>query len=37
LLALPRSVISATVVLAMIDAWRDLQRQWRECLPLEVY
>ncbi|MEO0017258.1 MAG: hypothetical protein RLZZ522_541 [Verrucomicrobiota bacterium] len=36
LLAAPRAVISAKEVLAMIDTWRDLQRQWRERPPLEV-
>ena len=37
LLVVPRPVIPATVVLAMIDTWRDLQRQWRDCPPLDVH
>ena len=36
LLLAPHPVISAKEVLAMIDTWRDLQRQWRERPPLEV-
>ena len=36
LLSAPHPVISAGEVLALIDTWRDLQRQWRERPPLEV-
>ena len=32
----PHPVISAAEVLAVLDAWRDQQRQWRERAPLEV-
>jgi len=36
LLSAPKPVVSAKEVLAMLDTWRDLQRQWRERPPLEV-
>ena len=36
LLAGPRPAITAAEVLAMLDTWRDQQRQWRERPPLEV-
>jgi hypothetical protein len=36
LFSAPHPVISAKEVLAMIDTWRDLQRQWRERPPLAV-
>ncbi len=36
LFAAPHPVISAKEVLAMIDTWRDLQRQFRERPPLVV-
>ena len=32
----PRPAITAAEVLAMLDTWRDQQRQWRERPPLEV-
>lgn len=36
LLAGPRPAITAEEVLAMLDTWRDQQRQWRQRPPLEV-
>lgn len=36
LLCTPRAVISAKDVKEMLDAWRDLEREWRERPPLEV-
>ena len=36
LLAGPRPVITAPEVLAMLDTWRDQQREWRQRPPLEV-
>lgn len=36
LLGAPHPVISAAEVRAMLETWRDVQRQWRERPPLEV-
>jgi transposase len=36
LLGAPRPALSAKEVLAMIDTWQDLKRQWRERPPLKV-
>jgi len=36
LLMAPRSVVSAKAVREVLDAWRDLEREWRERPPLEV-
>lgn len=36
LLGAPRPVISAAEVRAMLDTWREVQREWRERPPLEV-
>lgn len=36
LLLAPRTVISARDVRAMLDTWRDLEREWRERPPLAV-
>lgn len=36
LLAAPRPVVSVKGVKAMLDTWRDLEREWRERPPLEV-
>lgn len=36
LLATPRGVISAKDVRDVLDAWRELEREWRERPPLEV-
>lgn len=36
LLGAPHPVVSAAEARAVIDTWRDQQRQWRQCPPLEV-
>jgi transposase len=36
LLATPRGVVSAKEVREVLDAWRDLEREWRERPPLPV-
>ena len=36
LLMAPRAVISAKEARGMLDAWRDLEREWRERPPLEA-